>query len=132
MARNRRVWLLVSAACLGCVAFSGTRDWAQPPGKTAPPRAGAAAAPTAVIEPLRTASDRPISIDKIRLDLRVDIEKKTVESKATIAFHCVRPTQTVSLDAVDFEVKNVGVTLGNKSSERSRHTSDGKKLIVDL
>jgi aminopeptidase N len=84
------------------------------------------------MEPLRTASDRSISIDKIRLDLRVDVAKKTVESKATLSFHCVRPTQTLCLDAVDFEVKNVAVQLGQNSFERARHSSDGKKLIVDL
>jgi aminopeptidase N len=38
----------------------------------------------------------------------------------------------VSLDAVDFEVKNVAVTLDKKSIEHSRHSLDGKKLIVDL
>jgi len=81
---------------------------------------------------LRTASDRPVSIDNIRLNLRVDLAKKTVESKATLSFHCVRPTQTVTLDAVDFEVKNVAVKLGQKSIEHCRHNSDGKKLIVDL
>ena len=46
MARNRRPWLFVSAACLGSVAFGASSDWAQPPGNrgpaTAPPRAGAA------------------------------------------------------------------------------------------
>ena len=131
MAHNRGSWLLVSAVCLGCVAFSGSSDWAQPPGKGAAP-AKSTAAPPPVVEPLRTASDRPISIDNIRLNLRVDVEKKTVESKATLAFHCVRPTQTLSLDAVDFEIKKVAVKLGEKSVENSHHTSDGKKLIVDL
>jgi aminopeptidase N len=89
-------------------------------------------AQTAVSEPLRTASDRPISIDNIRLNLRVDLAKKTVESKATLSFHCVRSTQTVSLDAVDFDVKSVSVKRGEKTAATSRHTSDGKKLIVDL
>jgi aminopeptidase N len=84
------------------------------------------------VEPLRTASDRPVTIDNIRLDLRVDLAKKTVEGKATLSFRCVRPTQTVSLDAVDFEVKNVAAKLGQKSINPARYTSDGKKLVVDL
>jgi aminopeptidase N len=136
MARNRGGWLLVPAACLGFIAFSASTDWAQPPGNratpTTTPRTETTAAQTATSEPLRTASDRPISIDKIRLDLRVDLAKKSVESKATISFRCVRPTQTVSLDAVEFEVKNVAVTLGKKSIEHAHFSSNGKKLVVDL
>jgi aminopeptidase N len=92
----------------------------------------AAASPTPVLEPLRTASDRVINIDSIRLNLRVDLGKKTVESKATIAFRSVRSTRTVSLDAVDFEVKHVAAKLGQQSVNPARYTSDGKKLIVDL
>ena len=121
MTRTRGSWLLVLAACVGCVACSGSVGWAQSTGNrgTAPatPSAGAAAVQKTASEPLRTPSDRPISIDNIRLNLRVDVAKKTVESKATLSFHCVRPTRTVSLDAVDFEVKNVAVTLGEKSIE---------------
>jgi aminopeptidase N len=92
----------------------------------------ATASPTPALEPLRTASDRLINIDSIRLNLRVDLGKKTVESKATIAFRSVRPTRTVSLDAVDFEIKHVAAKLGQQSVNPARYTSDGKKLIVDL
>jgi aminopeptidase N len=81
---------------------------------------------------LRTAGDRTITIDNIRLNLRVDLAKKTVESKATISFRCVRPTQTVSLDAVDFAVTHVAAKLGEKSINPARYASDGKKLVVDL
>jgi aminopeptidase N len=98
----------------------------------APPPRAAAAGPAAALEPLRTASDRLINIDSIRLSLRVDVAKKTVESKATISFRSVRPTRTVSLDAVDFEVKHVAAKLGQQSINPARYTSDGKKLIVDL
>lgn len=136
MARNRGSWLLVLAACVGWVALCGSAGRAQPAGNpgtapaTPPPRAAAGQPPAA--EPFRTAGDRPISIDNIRLDLRVDLAKKTVDAKATLSFHCVKPTQTVSLDAVDFEVRDVGARLGQKPVEHVRHTADGKKLVVDL
>jgi aminopeptidase N len=91
-----------------------------------------AAAQTTAVEPLRTASDRTIAIDNIRLNLRVDLAKKSVEGRATISFRCVRPTQTVSLDAVDFEVKHVAAKMGEKSVDPARYTTDGKKLVVDL
>jgi hypothetical protein len=138
MARNRSSWLFVLVACVGCIAFSGSFAWGQPapdrepaPAAASPPPAVAAGQTTAA-EPLRTASDRPITIDNIRLNLRVDVAKKTVESKATLSFRCVRPTQTASLDAVDFEVKHVAAKLGQQSIHPARYTWDGKKLIVDL
>jgi aminopeptidase N len=132
MARTRSSWLLVLAACVGCIACSGSLAWGQAAADrpTAPPASAAGQATAA--EPLRTASDRPITIDDIRLDLRVDLAKKTLEGKATIAFRCVKPTQTVSLDAVDFEVKGVAAKVGQKSIDPARFTSDGKKLVVDL
>ncbi len=82
-------------------------------------------------EPLRTASDRPISIRNIKLDLRVDMEKKTVDSKAAIQFQCIRPTHTLSLDAVGFEVKKVTLTKGD-SPTSSSFLHDGKKLVINL
>src|SRR5262249_41296031 len=121
MARYSNSSLLVLAACLGCVAFSGSIACGQPAGgrvrgpAAASPPTAVAAGQTAAVEPLRTASDRPISIDNIRLELRVDLAKKTVESKAIISFRCVKPTQTVSLDAVDFEIKHVLAQLGQRS-----------------
>jgi aminopeptidase N len=138
MAHNRRWWLLVAAFCVGCVACSGSLVCGQPPGGRGrgPAAANAptaeAASQTTAIEPLRTASDRTISIDDIRLDLRVDLAKKLVESKATISFRCVKPTQTVTLDAVDFVVTHVAAKLSKNLINPARYTSDGKKLVVDL
>src|SRR5579864_137803 len=140
MARNRNSCLPILAACVGCVVFSASFVWGHPAGgrargtaaANAPAPAADAASQTTVIEPLRTASDRPISIDDIRLDLRVDLAKKMVDGKATITFRCVQPTQTVGLDVVDFKVTHVAVKLGQKSIDPARVTSDGKKLFVDL
>jgi aminopeptidase N len=133
MARKRSSWRLVLAACVGCVAFSGPCAWGQPaPDRATAPAAARPPAAAAAEEPLRTASDRPITIDDIRLNLRVDLARKMVEGEATISFRCVRPTQTVSLDAVDFEVKHVAAKLGQKSIDPARYASDGKKLTVDL
>ena len=90
------------------------------------------AAQQAPSEPLRTASDRPISIRNIKLDLRVDMEKKTVDSKANIQFQCIKPTHTLSLDAVGFEVKKVTLTKGDGASGPAKYLHDGKKLVIDL
>ncbi len=58
-------------------------------------------------QPLRTAGDRPIDIQHIRLDLRVDIPQKTVIAKATINATALRSLPSFSLDAVGFKVKEV-------------------------
>lgn len=128
MACGRDVRLLVTTVGVVGVFLSGSLCQAQNRAKTLAP----AAAETKPLEPLRTASDRPISIDDLKLNLRVDLEKKSVEGQATISFHCIKPTSTLGLDAVDFEVKNVELQLGKNSSGRARHVNDGKKLIVEL
>lgn len=83
-------------------------------------------------EPLRTATDRKVNIRNIKLELRVDLEKKTVVSQASIQFQAMRPTRTLSLDAVGFEVKKVMLAQGDKPSSQAQFTHDGKKLSVEL
>lgn len=83
-----------------------------------------AQAPT---EPLRTAPDRPIDIKHIRLDLRVDLPKQTVDAVATLDVRAQREVASFELDAVDFEVKKVS------ADDAPLHFShDGKKLAIDL
>ena len=98
-------------------------------GRAEPAAAGETAAP---LEPLRTAGDRPATIRNIKLDLRVDLHNKTVDSKATIQFRTVRPTADISLDAVDFELKQVTLATPERAATAAKHKYDGKKLIVDL
>lgn len=87
---------------------------------------------TTPAEPLRTASDRKITIRNIRLDLKVDVEKKTVVSQAAIQFQTKRPTPTLSLDAVGFEVKKVMLAKEGQTPTEAKFTHDGKKLNVEL
>lgn len=93
------------------------------------PDSGKTATPT---EPYRTASDRKITIHNIRLDLRVDVEKKTVVSQAAIHFQAKRPAQTLSLDAVGYEVKKVVLAKEGQTPAEAKFTHDGKKLNVEL
>src|SRR5579871_4442805 len=101
---------------------------ATPPAPAAETPANPAAAP--VLEPLRTAGERPIDIQHIRLDLKVDLPKKSIEARATLKLRSLRPLTNISLDAVDFEVKSVTVLNGDR--QPVRFTNDGKKLIIDL
>jgi hypothetical protein len=89
-------------------------------------------AKTTPTEPLRTASDRKISIRNIRLDLKVDVEKKTVVSQAALQFQVKRPTQTLSLDAAGFEVKKVMLNKEGQTPTEAKFTHDGRKLNIDL
>jgi aminopeptidase N len=82
-------------------------------------------------EPLRTTADRPIDIQHIRLDLRVDLPKKTVEGRATLQVRSLRPIAAISLDAVGFEVSKVTLATGDKA-EPLRFSHGGRKLAIDL
>ncbi len=92
-----------------------------------------AQAPTPAPEaPLRTAGDRPIDIQNIRLDLKVDLPKKSVDAVATIDFVPLRPLASVDLDAVEFEVKSVSLIVGKEDKKSLRFRHDGEKLTIDL
>jgi aminopeptidase N len=80
-----------------------------------------------VAEPLRTAADRPFDIKHIRLDLKVDLPKKTVDATARLDVRSLRAIGSIALDAVDFEVKKV------KLADRElTFNHDGKRLEIDL
>lgn len=83
-------------------------------------------------EALRTAGDRPIDIQHIRLDLNVDLPKRTVMGMATLQVRALRPLGGVALDAVDFEVKEVRVGAAGKDGTTARFSHDGKRLAIDL
>jgi aminopeptidase N len=73
-----------------------------------------------------------VDIKHIRLDLRVDLPKKTVGACATLQVRSVRAARHLTLDAVDFEVKRVTVAAADKEPERAAYSHDGKKLTIDL
>jgi aminopeptidase N len=83
-------------------------------------------------EPLRTAGDRPFEIKHIRLDLRVDLAKKTVDARATLDVRALRPIASLSFDAVEFEVRGVSVARGEQDASPTRFSHDGQKLAIDL
>src|SRR5579872_6213062 len=122
MSRIRGVplWLILSTFLLAVCGESATAQ--QRPGGRRPttpavdaPAAGAERPASPAVEPLRTAVDRPIDIRDIRLELRVDIDKKTAEGTATLQVRGLRPLKHIELDAVDFHVKKV--TLAQKSGQ---------------
>jgi aminopeptidase N len=112
---------------------------AQPPAAAGAPTAnapgspGAAPATTpAAPEPLRTAGDRPVDIRDIKLELKVDLEGKKVDGDATLQIRDIRPTQSINLDAVGFQVKQVTLAKGSDNPVPAKYTYDGNKLGIDL
>jgi aminopeptidase N len=129
--------LLALLLLLANVAPTFGQALRDPPAGRQRPRPGnaqpsATETPTAPpIEPLRTAGDRPIDIQHIRLDLKVDLPRKTVEADALLKIRALRPIASITLDAVDFEVRGTALVLnGGKSPVHFSH--DGQKLAIDL
>src|SRR5216683_1750285 len=101
-------WLIVSGFVSTDVAWGQLRRRQQTPPTPQAATPATATAPT--IEPLQTAGDRPLDIQHIFLNLRVDLPKKTVDSQATIRFRTLRRISTITLDAMEFEVTKVTLT----------------------
>src|SRR5579871_4825888 len=122
---------LLLAVC-GDLVFAQQRPAGQRPTTPAvdAPAAGAERATPA--EPLRTAVDRPIDIKDIRLDLKMDLNKKIAEGSATLQLRSLRPIKHMELDAVEFHVKKVTLAQGDEESRPAQYTHDGKKLTIHL
>ncbi len=124
--------LLLSAALLSspfAVAEAGTPIAHRIVKQPIPPAKNQPQQPS---EPLRTATDRKLDIRHIRLDLKVDVEKKTVASQATIDFKAMRSAKSLSLDAMGFDVKKVMFSKDGQAASQAQFTHDGKKLQVEL
>ncbi len=83
-------------------------------------------------EPLRTAADRPVDVQHIRLELDVDLEAKMVSGSATLLFTPLRPLRTITLDAVDHEISAVTGGLQDAEPKELATTYDGKQLTVEF
>ncbi|MGE0710386.1 MAG: M1 family aminopeptidase [Planctomycetota bacterium] len=80
-------------------------------------------------EPLRYPKDRPVDVERIDLDLDVDLKQKTVAGSAVLTVKALRDVGALELDAVDFELGGVFLAEGHAPL---RHGYDGKKLRVHL
>jgi aminopeptidase N len=135
MRRIRPLWftaLVFCACCIAQPAWGQFRGANRRQAQTEAAQPAAAAPTTPAAEPLRHAPDRLLTIRDIRLNLRVDLKTKTVDSQATIQLQSLRPVKSVSLDAVGFEVKRVTLTTGEQRATPAHYQHDGKKLVVEL
>jgi aminopeptidase N len=86
-------------------------------------------------EPLRTTADRAIDVHHIRLEVDVDLHKKTLSGTATIDFSLLRSTTVISLDAVDHEVHG-SARLRRRGPDQKTYDvvvyNTGKTLQINL
>lgn len=53
---------------------------------------------------LKTAPDRPVDVSHLRLDMKINLAAKSVDSRAALTVTVLRDAQTLALDAVNFQV----------------------------
>lgn len=78
-------------------------------------------------EPLQTAKDRLVDVKHIKLELKVDLDKQSVDGLATLDYVGIQETSYVVLDAVDFQVRSVQC---NQEEVKFRH--DGTRLWISF
>ena len=91
-----------------------------------------AVCPLSADEALKFAPDRVVDIERIDLDLSVDLEAKQIEGSATITLRALVDLERFGLDAVDHEVRSVEVASakGGKG-EALGYDYDGKRLVIE-
>jgi len=82
--------------------------------------------------PKRFAADRPLDLEHIALDLRVDVPKKYVEGGAVLDLVALREVTSIRLDAVDFTVSAVTVARDGREAVAADYQNDGKSIEVFL
>lgn len=82
-------------------------------------------------EPLRTAADRPVDILHIKLELDVQLKKKSVAGRATLDFTALSALQTLTLDAVSHEVSTIQARTA-KETLKVTWTNSGEQLTINF
>jgi aminopeptidase N len=72
-----------------------------------------------------------VDVRHIRLDLNVDLPNRTATARATLDVRTLRPVRSLTLDAVDFEVKKVERHFSAEAAAVP-FSHDGKRLVLDL
>jgi len=83
-------------------------------------------------EPTRFARDRPVDCIHIKLDLNVDVNRRTVGGTATLDMTALRKVTSVRLDAVDLRVSRVTVARGEEQAAEAAFVNDGEHLEILL
>ncbi|QVL33547.1 hypothetical protein KIH39_06450 [Telmatocola sphagniphila] len=83
-------------------------------------------------EPLRTAGDHPVNVGNLRLELKVDLPGKMIDSRAQLSFSSLRNLDSLTLDAEAFEVRKVEFAVAKETTKPIKYSHDGEKLVVNF
>lgn len=86
----------------------------------------------AVAQKLNFPPERTFDVRHLRLDLQIDLEKKRVDSVATIKLRALAGAGTVTFEGVDLDVRAAKVALGEDAPAPARFANTGKAITVDL
>lgn len=76
--------------------------------------------------------ERPADIEHIKLELGVDIPAERVEATATIKLRALRDLSTITLDAVDFDIRRVVAAVDGNEPASAAYQYDGEEIDVAL
>ena len=89
--------------------------------------------PLAAEEPkLHFPADRPVDMKHIRLDLRIDLDDKRADARATLDMAALRDLSNITLNAVGFETKEATVTIAGGPPQTCKLENDGEKITLKL
>ncbi len=77
-------------------------------------------------------TDRPVDMLHIRLDVRVDLKAKTLKGRATLDVAAIRDVNTIQLDAVGLETKNLTIQPFDGKAGPCDFENDGSHLTLTL
>lgn len=83
-------------------------------------------------KPSHFAADRPVDMRHIRLDVSVDLKAKKAQSRATLDMAAIRTVQSISLDAVGFEVQAVRLQHQGGEAVPCAFDHDDERLTLNL
>lgn len=76
--------------------------------------------------------DRPWDLVHLKLELKLDLEKRHVEGVATLNLRATRAADSVQLDAVDLNITEVTLARGSASPSAAKYEATGKQLEIPL
>jgi len=77
-------------------------------------------------------ADRPIDLVHLKLQMKVDLEKKHVDATATIDLKALRDVSSIRFDAADFQVKTVTLKRDDQQAKPIRFDNDDDAITISL
>ncbi|MCC7292037.1 MAG: HEAT repeat domain-containing protein [Phycisphaerales bacterium] len=76
--------------------------------------------------------DRPWDLTHLKLELKVDLEKRHLDGIATVDLRATRQSDAIELNAVDLNITQVTFARGSGSAIEAKYDATGKQLKIPL